>query len=381
MNKVWTILFLIIAFSLKPQCFGQDRTTTTDAWGFGFGLTYPKYVSINDATLSTSSFYGGHLFIQRNFSEHVGFRFKAAYNHVSARYNAGIPNEGNYVENNMFTTDLDFLYYFNPCEPFVMFLVAGAGANFNNPENASDSVLDNQSNTVAQFNLGVGVEISLSELWRLRGEGVYHTTGNSKIDGRSGPSNGLFGGTANDTWSNFDLGLIYYFDRGEPSVYCQIYSGLRPEDVDYIRIEEIIKKYQTQSSAPIDYNKIEELIKKNCTKPVMEDKWVLFGVNFDFNKSTIRPDSYPILDNSVEILMNNPDVKVEIQGHTDQVGSDEANDKLSLERAEAVKQYLVSKGIAPERLTIAGKGKRELLFKEMDEQSRYYNRRIEFHVK
>ena len=382
MKKISTFLFLTAVLFLNQNSFTQDRFVPSDAWGFGFGFTYPMYVSINDATLSSSSFYGGHISIQRNFSEHVALRLKAAFNHVKARYTAGVPNEGNYIENNMYTGDLDFIYYFNPCEPFEMFLVAGAGANFNKPENASDPELESENNTVAQFNFGAGVEIRLSEDWRLRGEGVYHTTGNSKIDGRRGPANGLFGGTANDTWASAELGLIYYFDQGEPSKICQLYSGISTA-VDYDRIEEIVKRYQTKPAEPVevDYNKIEEMIKKICAKPAVEDKWVLFGVNFDFNKATLRPDAYPILDKSVQTLIDNPEINVEIQGHTDQIGSDEANDKLSLERAETVKQYLVSKGIAPERLTTVGKGKREILFQGLDEMSRYYNRRIEFHVK
>ncbi len=83
----------------------------------------------------------------------------------------------------------------------------------------------------------------------------------------------------------------------------------------------------------------------------------------------------------LEILLNHPDVSVDIVGHTDQVGSDKSNDKLSLQRAESVKKYLIAKELHASRLGTVGKGKRDLLFNENDPTSRFYNRRIEFRVK
>jgi OOP family OmpA-OmpF porin len=379
MKKSLTLFAVLTALLLSSSSLAQvDRYVATDAWGFGFGFTYPMYVSINDAQLKSSAFYGGHLLIQRNFSEHLAWRLRGAYNHVTAKYDPGVPNGDVRMENNMITGDLDFIYYFNPCDPIAMFLLAGAGVNYNKPENASDPDLDNESNLAAQFNIGAGVEIRLSEDWRLHGEGVYRTMGNSKIDGRRGTSNSFFGGTANDTWVNADIGLLYYFGKGAPSKYCQLYTGLA--EVDYDRIEDIVRRYQTVPTE-VDYDRICEIVKRCMGPTKVEDKWVLVGVNFDFNKATLRSESYPILDNAAAILLSHSDVNVEIQGHTDQIGSDKYNDGLSKRRAETVKKYLIAKGVDTSRLSTVGKGKRELLFKEMDPVSRFYNRRVEFHVK
>ena len=378
MKKSLTLFAVLTALLLSSNTIAQDRFVATDAWGFGFGFTYPMYVSINDAQLKSSAFYGGHLLIQRNFSEHLAWRLRGAYNHVSAKYDPGVPNGNVRMENNMITGDLDFIYYFNPCDPIAMFLLAGAGVNYNKPENASQPDLDNESNLAAQFNIGAGVEIRLSEDWRLHGEGVYRTMGNSKIDGRKGTSNSFFGGTANDTWVNADIGLLYYFGKGAPSKYCQLYTGIA--EVDYNKIEDIVRRYQTVPTE-VDYDRICEIVKKCMGPTKVEDKWVLVGVNFDFNKATLRSESYPILDNAAAILLSHSDVNVEIQGHTDQIGSDKYNDGLSQRRADAVKKYLIAKGVDASRLTTVGKGKRDLLFKEMDPVSRFYNRRVEFHVK
>ncbi len=378
MKKLFLIITFFITILFLNNSFAQSRYVAEDAWALGFGFTYPMYVSINDATLKSSAFYGGHLSIQRNFSEHIGWRLKGAYNHVKATYNAGVPNAGGEVTNNMITGDLDLMYYFAPCEPISLYILIGGGVNFNKPENASDADLDSENNSVAQFNLGSGIEIRLDEDWRVKFEGTYHTTGNSKIDGRRGPAVSFFGGTANDTWINADVGLVYYFDKGEMSKLCDLYGGIDAK-VDYERIEDIVRRYQCEP-CEIDYNRIEDIVKKH-SKVAVEDNWVLIGVNFDFNKATLRPESYPILDNAAEILLLHKDISVEIQGHTDQIGSDKYNEELSLKRAETVKKYLIAKGVDASRLTTVGMGKKDLLFKDMDPVSRYYNRRVEFHVK
>jgi OOP family OmpA-OmpF porin len=82
-------------------------------------------------------------------------------------------------------------------------------------------------------------------------------------------------------------------------------------------------------------------------------------VNFDYDKSNIKSQFVPILDEAAQTLKDNPDINVSVEGHTDSIGSDEYNQRLSERRAQAVKQYLVSKGIAASRLSTAGKGERE----------------------
>lgn len=84
-----------------------------------------------------------------------------------------------------------------------------------------------------------------------------------------------------------------------------------------------------------------------CPVPLTLD---LRGVNFDFDRSELRPDAIGILDEAVSILAKYPDLKVEVAGHTDAKGSDAYNQSLSERRARAVYDYLASKGIATTRL-------------------------------
>ena len=83
---------------------------------------------------------------------------------------------------------------------------------------------------------------------------------------------------------------------------------------------------------------------------------MLRGINFDFNKYNIKREFAPVLDEAAQILKDNPDVKVTVEGHTDSIGSDSYNQRLSERRAAAVKHYLVSRGVAADRLETVGYG-------------------------
>jgi len=126
----------------------------------------------------------------------------------------------------------------------------------------------------------------------------------------------------------------------------------------------------------------DETIVKNFSlkpRPKVGERIVLRGINFESGKATIRPDSYSILDEAAKVLKDNPNLKVEIGGHTDSVGSDSYNMKLSFERSNAVRQYLVSiHGIDPTRLIAKGYGETMPVDDNRTREGRAKNRRIEF---
>jgi OOP family OmpA-OmpF porin len=107
---------------------------------------------------------------------------------------------------------------------------------------------------------------------------------------------------------------------------------------------------------------------------------VLRGVNFEFNKATLTKDSERILWRAYNAMISNPEVAVVITGHTDNVGGQKFNQTLSLKRAQAVKNWLVKKGIASNRMRTVGRGLNEPVASNETDAGRAENRRIEFYV-
>jgi outer membrane protein OmpA-like peptidoglycan-associated protein len=107
---------------------------------------------------------------------------------------------------------------------------------------------------------------------------------------------------------------------------------------------------------------------------------VLNNIFFEFNKFEINPKSFTELDEVVKFLNLNPSIKVEISGHTDNVGNESYNQQLSLKRAQSVVDYFSAKGIAPTRLAQIGYGSKKPIKPNDTEENKQVNRRIEFRI-
>ena len=101
---------------------------------------------------------------------------------------------------------------------------------------------------------------------------------------------------------------------------------------------------------------------------------------FATNKTYILPQSEQAMSDLANFLLENPSVKIHIVGHTDAVGSDEANQILSEGRANSVRNDLIKRGVAAERMTAEGKGEREFVADNDTEEGRQLNRRVEFTI-
>ncbi len=111
------------------------------------------------------------------------------------------------------------------------------------------------------------------------------------------------------------------------------------------------------------------------TKTKIEIKQTVY---FEFNKATIKPISFPLLNEVALALKDNPTLKVEVQGHTDSVGADARNLKLSQKRAESVRTYLIKQGVDSGRLVPRGYGENVPIADNRTADGRSQNRRVEF---
>ncbi len=128
----------------------------------------------------------------------------------------------------------------------------------------------------------------------------------------------------------------------------------------------------------IEKQLMEQVIKANdMLKALNSAGFIALNILFDTGKSTIKPESQPLMDQLFNLLNTNKGLKVSIEGHTDNVGTPESNKKLSLSRAEAVMNALTAKGIDKSRLTVKGWGQEKPVADNKTEDGRAKNRRVE----
>lgn len=124
------------------------------------------------------------------------------------------------------------------------------------------------------------------------------------------------------------------------------------------------------------------LCKKNSFEKIMDslkvnDSFVLENIYFEFEKANLNENSFPTLLKFSDYLETNETIKIEIQGHTDNVGSKEFNDTLSTERAKSVRNYLIENGISENRITFVGFGYDKPISSNDNDSGRQLNRRVE----
>ena len=127
------------------------------------------------------------------------------------------------------------------------------------------------------------------------------------------------------------------------------------------------------------------VIPMRLEKIKINEPFVLRNINYDYDKYDIRPDAIPELHRLSKLLADNPEIRIELGSHTDSRGSDQYNERLSRQRAESCKKFIVSQGIHPERIDFQGYGESQLLNQcgdgvECSEEEHERNRRTEFKI-
>jgi len=150
--------------------------------------------------------------------------------------------------------------------------------------------------------------------------------------------------------------------------------GYLAESSGYVAINENIDLENVTEYNEITQNLILVPIEKEVTIR-------LNNIFFDFDKSSLKNESFPELNRLVELLNSNEGMEIEISGHTDNIGSRQYNQTLSERRAKAVFEYLVNNGIEGDRLNTIGYGKdRPMVSNDDEKDGRELNRRVEFKI-
>jgi OmpA-OmpF porin, OOP family len=370
MNK-FVKFFIIATFCISNNIFAQ---LAENSWSFGFGASYPRFMSIWSKAYSGTDNYGAYLSLQRNFSENVAIRLLGNYVYMEAIYDFLTPSQVESVT--LGSASIELLYYFVPCDPISPYIGAGLGGIYFTPKNAYEPEL-NDDFLEYQMNLRAGAEWRISENWRVVTEVSYFTPASNRLDGENDTHEhkGLLG-TNCDTYMTINIGFLYYFSKGNPSQKCDLFSGITASPTNYATPEDVERIVK----ANIPQEIVREVVVEKPV-PLADKKWVLVGVNFEINSANLTKESFPILLNAAQILTQYPEMHVEIRGHTDNTGSENYNLILSERRAKVVKDYLVANGISAEKLSVKGIGETEPVADNKTVEGRTLNRRIEFKIK
>ncbi len=255
---------------------------------------------------------------------------------------------------------VDGLYFFDRDAGFAPYAVVGLGALRTDVSGRDDTGL--------MANAGFGVMKQLSENVALRADARYRWDDNS-TDAFN--KNG-FGDWLINVGLNIALGKkAQPAPAPQPAPAAQVEPKPQPAPEPAAQAEPVpvAPVLRTKPAAELDKAQAGDVIV------------ILEGVNFEFDSAKLRPDAIEILAEATTVLNHRKDISVDVVGHTCNIGTDQYNQSLSERRAKSVYDYLVSHGIAAERLTSRGMGETQPAFSNASREGRAKNRRVELHVK
>ena len=164
------------------------------------------------------------------------------------------------------------------------------------------------------------------------------------------------------------IGTFRLDRNGKPAVYVSVTGHADPDTpgstVTIVEIKAMEQKLEANADAWFD-----EIARAG--------RVAVYGINFDTGKATLRPESNAVLEEVRKLAASHPDLKLRIEGHTDNVGNAAANRKLSEERANAVRGWLVAHGVKAGQLAASGLGDTKPVADNKTEDGRAKNRRVE----
>ncbi|MBI5728012.1 MAG: OmpA family protein [Ignavibacteriales bacterium] len=381
--KALLLLFtIVLLFSVSPA------QTYKDGWAIGASLSSPRMFG---DVYSEALDFGGNTVLQMDIDESNSLRLRVDYLLFTSKKGMDAKNPST----DAISVGIDYLIGLRICSPIQIYGGFG-GKLLSYTVKKAIAPLSNKTITgEIAVSFYFGAKYAVSSEFDITTEASFNQVSTDRFDGKYGQSGGLFGGTL-DSYLTGGIGWLYYFSRGEQTNYCDLPGGVatvktpEKEGITIEQVEEVVKKYVAiapqEKTEKIDYSIVEEIVKKHAVQiPASStyearNNWVLVGINFDEGKSSFRPEAHAILLNAAQVLLSSPDMRIEIQGHTNNVGSTESNKKLSQARAEAVKLYLVAKGVDSSRLTAIGYGDTLPVVDNATPEGKELNRRIEFKI-
>jgi outer membrane protein OmpA-like peptidoglycan-associated protein len=399
MKRLYLYLLLAAAFGISTQAVAQPLTQSQFrfpelAWGFSLGGAHGDNVNGDRWGMQARGFLQYEL-ISPMLIGQIGL----GYAELSApdKYFAK-------------TGIADFRLLFTPFSLANLnpYLYLGIGA--------SKKLNTSNSDFLPIVPLGAGIQTRISNGILLAVNGGYNLSLSDKLDGiaRSNTDMNALTNGKNDGYFGFSLGLAFTIAGGYDEAAELKAKALAEENARRLEAEENARhaKQLTDAEAlrvkglndaealrvkgladaearrmkdlsDAEARRLADLNSRPKDTVLILEKGktvVLKGVNFEFNKATLTDDSAPILQKAYNALIANADVKIVITGHTDNVGSKQYNQKLSLKRAQSVRNWLVKKGIASNRMRTVGRGFSEPVASNDTEEGRAENRRMEFYV-
>lgn len=183
-----------------------------------------------------------------------------------------------------------------------------------------------------------------------------------KIDEKEGDMT-VYNHIEGDPWNSDPL-RHYVLNHSNGKIVFQVWSNSAEAEIGVVELEGFKQTIKAPTAS-----EIKEAIDK--------DGKAVLHINFDTNKASLKPDGQKVVDEIQKVLEQNPDLKLSIEGHTDNTGNADHNKKLSEKRANTVKFALAGKGIDIERLSSKGFGAEKPLVANDSEKNKAKNRRVE----
>lgn len=265
---------------------------------------------------------------------------------------------------------VDVHYAFGQRSEFTPYVLAGLGGTYN------DVIGSDNDEWSPYLNLGLGFTRSIfsNEQLRLRGEvrAVYD-------DYNFQNSDGMIDYRA---FVGLEMGL------GKPREVIREVEKVVVKEVPVERV--VVQEVAPPPVVDTDGDGVTDDLDQCPNTPagarvdaqgcVIEQTIVMRDITFEFNSSRLTSNAQRLMENVVAFLRNDPDAKIVISGHTDSIGSEAYNLKLSQERANEVRDYLIGYGIDASRLTALGFGKSRPIASNDTDSGRELNRRVEFRI-